>query len=155
AARTGLNVFLRCTRGRSAQRPRHGLTAADVSMPALARPPAPSPEAGEPDPDPHSVVASTARHDGGGALLPRRPSASLRGPSQGSRRMVLSRLRSSVWQRRWPWRPARGRRVGNLAPLLLEALEDRLALSTFVVTSTADAGPGSLRQAILSANAAP
>jgi hypothetical protein len=37
----------------------------------------------------------------------------------------------------------------------LEALEDRLALSTFPVTSTGDAGPGSLRQAILSANAAP
>jgi hypothetical protein len=37
----------------------------------------------------------------------------------------------------------------------LEQLEDRLLLSTFTVTTTADAGPGSLRQAILSANALP
>jgi hypothetical protein len=44
--------------------------------------------------------------------------------------------------------------VRKPAPLRLEALEDRLALSTFLVTSTADAGPGSLRQAVLDANAA-
>jgi hypothetical protein len=37
---------------------------------------------------------------------------------------------------------------------LLEALEDRTLLSTYVVTTTADSGAGSLRQAILDANAA-
>ncbi len=35
----------------------------------------------------------------------------------------------------------------------LETLEPRLLLSTFTVTNTADAGPGSLRQAMLDANA--
>ncbi|MGA2499299.1 MAG: right-handed parallel beta-helix repeat-containing protein, partial [Tepidisphaeraceae bacterium] len=38
---------------------------------------------------------------------------------------------------------------------LPEALEGRVLMSTFQVTSTADAGPGSLRQAILAANANP
>jgi hypothetical protein len=37
----------------------------------------------------------------------------------------------------------------------LEALEDRMVLSTFTVTNTSDSGAGSLRQAILDANAAP
>ena len=37
----------------------------------------------------------------------------------------------------------------------MEMLEDRLVLSTFLVESTADAGPGSLRQAVLDANASP
>jgi hypothetical protein len=36
---------------------------------------------------------------------------------------------------------------------VLEPLEDRLALSTFTVTNASDSGPGSLRQAILDANA--
>ncbi len=36
----------------------------------------------------------------------------------------------------------------------VEQLEDRTLLSTFTVTTTADSGPGSLRQAILDANAA-
>src|SRR3954451_17221141 len=36
----------------------------------------------------------------------------------------------------------------------LEAMEDRTLLSTLLVTSTADNGPGSLRQAILDSNAA-
>lgn len=36
----------------------------------------------------------------------------------------------------------------------VEAVEDRTLLATFVVTSTSDNGPGSLRQAILSSNAA-
>jgi titin len=39
--------------------------------------------------------------------------------------------------------------------LVLEPLEDRLAPSTFTVTTVADAGAGSLRAAITSANAAP
>jgi hypothetical protein len=38
-------------------------------------------------------------------------------------------------------------------PPRLEALEDRTALSVFAVTNVADAGPGSLRQAILDSNA--
>jgi hypothetical protein len=37
----------------------------------------------------------------------------------------------------------------------LERLEDRLTPSTFVVSTTADSGPGSLRQAITDSNAAP
>ena len=36
----------------------------------------------------------------------------------------------------------------------LEWMEDRTLLSTFIVLNTADAGPGSLRQAILDSNAA-
>jgi uncharacterized repeat protein (TIGR01451 family) len=48
-------------------------------------------------------------------------------------------------------RPARARR----APLGLESLEDRWLPSTFTVLNTNDAGPGSLRQAILDANAHP
>src|SRR5262249_4860071 len=36
----------------------------------------------------------------------------------------------------------------------VELLEDRLAPATFLVTTNNDAGPGSLRQAIISANAA-
>ena len=35
----------------------------------------------------------------------------------------------------------------------IEALEQRIAPTTFTVTTTADSGPGSLRQAILDANA--
>lgn len=39
--------------------------------------------------------------------------------------------------------------------LLPELLEDRTTPATFLVASTADSGPGSLRQAVLSANATP
>jgi hypothetical protein len=39
-------------------------------------------------------------------------------------------------------------------PLQVEAIESRLLLTTFIVTSTGDGGPGTLRQAILDANAA-
>ncbi|MBO0698167.1 MAG: hypothetical protein J2P46_07220, partial [Zavarzinella sp.] len=39
--------------------------------------------------------------------------------------------------------------------LRVESLEDRTTPATFMVTTTADAGPGSLRQAILDANADP
>src|SRR5438445_4121256 len=35
---------------------------------------------------------------------------------------------------------------------VIELLEDRVALSTFLVTNTNDSGPGSFRQAILDAN---
>ncbi|WP_165219580.1 FG-GAP repeat domain-containing protein [Aquisphaera insulae] len=59
-------------------------------------------------------------------------------------------------------RRARRERVVLLAgrrrrrtPLRLEWLEDRIALSTFAVTSADDAGPGTLRQAIIEANARP
>jgi hypothetical protein len=43
----------------------------------------------------------------------------------------------------------------NRTRLQLESLEARLVLSTLTVTNVNDAGPGSLRQAILQANAAP
>src|SRR3954464_2025291 len=47
------------------------------------------------------------------------------------------------------------RRTHPLPPASAEPLEPRRLLATFTVTTTADAGPGSLRQAILDANAAP
>src|SRR5579884_3711203 len=50
-------------------------------------------------------------------------------------------------------RPAASRRRSLLAPF--ESLEPRVLLSTYLVTTTADGGPGSLRQAILDADANP
>ena len=41
----------------------------------------------------------------------------------------------------------------GLFSLQFEAIERRLLLTTFVVTSTADSGPGTLRQAILDVDA--
>ncbi len=49
------------------------------------------------------------------------------------------------------WENRRGRRRH---PLVFDRLEDRTVLSVYVVTNTADSGPGSLRQAILNADAA-
>jgi hypothetical protein len=49
---------------------------------------------------------------------------------------------------------ARRRRLA-CSKLTLEALEDRRLLSVFTVLNTSDAGPGSLRQAILDANVNP
>ena len=50
--------------------------------------------------------------------------------------------------------PRRRARVRTVAGrLVLEQLEDRMVLSNFVVTSLNDSGPGSLREAIDSANA--
>ena len=43
----------------------------------------------------------------------------------------------------------------NRPATITESLESRVLLATFTVTNTDDAGPGSLRQAILDANAAP
>ena len=60
-------------------------------------------------------------------------------------------------ERRWALNQTLRRRppARRLAPRLrLEALEDRTLLSTFLVTNTLDSGTGSLRQAILNANAA-
>jgi titin len=57
----------------------------------------------------------------------------------------------SLPSRRGPGEPARP----ALGRLRLEPLEDRLLLATFLVTTSADAGPGSLRQAILDANQEP
>jgi Right handed beta helix region len=54
------------------------------------------------------------------------------------------------------WRASRTRRSETRQPgfrPFLEALEDRLAPATFTVTNIGDSGAGSLRQAILSANA--
>ena len=49
-------------------------------------------------------------------------------------------------------RPARGRRPHAFRPRV-EAFEDRLLLTVFLVTTTDDSGDGSLRQAILDSNA--
>jgi hypothetical protein len=65
------------------------------------------------------------------------------------------------WTRRLGrrFRPARYRHPKAARPeprrIGLEQLEDRAFSSTFVVTTVADSGPGSLRQAILDADAAP
>src|SRR5262249_12555257 len=45
------------------------------------------------------------------------------------------------------------RQQRNVSRLAVEALEDRTVPSTFLVTNTADSGPGSLRSAVLAANA--
>src|SRR5437868_2137718 len=57
-----------------------------------------------------------------------------------------------------PWRrlgspKSPPRRLGAQARPTVECLEDRLVLSTFNVMNTNDSGAGSLRQAILDANA--
>ena len=51
--------------------------------------------------------------------------------------------------------PTRLRKRAMAAPLRVERLEDRTVPSTFTVGNLADSGPGSLRQAILDANANP
>ncbi len=56
------------------------------------------------------------------------------------------------WSRKPRTSRAARRRRGQRRPGI-ESLEDRVVLSTFPVTTTADGGPGSLRQAILDANA--
>src|SRR3954466_2153152 len=63
----------------------------------------------------------------------------------------------SEWIRVWAPRVFRiaSRRPRAVARrLVVEVLEDRCTPSTFVVTTTADGGAGSLRDAILQANAA-
>src|SRR5262245_35067861 len=52
-------------------------------------------------------------------------------------------------------RPVTDSRLQQWARLALERLEDRTTPTNFVVTNTGDAGPGSLRQAVLEANASP
>ena len=79
--------------------------------------------------------------------------------------MTASRFMGSVRRRARaagppaPRRPRFSRAAQPLPPPLpppaAEPLEPRRLLATFVVTTTADDGPGSLRQAILDANAAP
>src|SRR4051812_27132403 len=59
--------------------------------------------------------------------------------------MMLFHLRQA------PGRRPRGRAV---VPSRAEAFEPRVLCSVFTVTTTADGGPGSLRQAVLDANAA-
>ena len=60
----------------------------------------------------------------------------------------------SCWHRlaRLPYRTAPNRSRRKPVRLRVEALEDRLTPSTFVVQTTADTGPGSLRDAITQAN---
>src|SRR5438093_4521515 len=69
---------------------------------------------------------------------------------------ILARLSRRTAGRRparlCPW-PDLGRLLA--ARMSLERLEDRTAPAVFTVSSTADVGAGSLRQAILDANAAP
>src|SRR5262245_56169125 len=69
----------------------------------------------------------------------------------------LPRWMSMPWFCRPRWSPKARRtarpRTRWFRPAL-ECLEDRLALSTFQVTNTNDSGAGSLRQALLDANAA-
>src|SRR5262249_48407479 len=69
---------------------------------------------------------------------------------------ILSML---LWLRRWVRRNgfsiASSRRRGQRSRPMLEALETRTLPATFTVSSTADAGAGSLRQAILDANKNP
>ena len=60
--------------------------------------------------------------------------------------------RLAVDRRRAPSTARHLRPLFRLRPRL-EAMEDRTLLSTFLVTNTADSGPGSLRQAILDSNA--
>ncbi len=52
-------------------------------------------------------------------------------------------------------RVARPRHRVARRPLLCELLEDRRLLATFTVSHSGDAGSGTLRQAILDANATP
>src|SRR5947209_19116721 len=64
----------------------------------------------------------------------------------------LQRLRATLTRR--PTARSR-RKAPPHARLLLEALEDRVVPSAYVVTTTADSGPGSLRDAITQVNADP
>ncbi|HEY1377735.1 MAG TPA: right-handed parallel beta-helix repeat-containing protein [Gemmataceae bacterium] len=66
----------------------------------------------------------------------------------------MSRLLRRLFPPTRPTGPApRRRRRSAAARLLVRPLEDRLVPATFTVTTLNDAGPGSLRQAILDANA--
>jgi hypothetical protein len=58
----------------------------------------------------------------------------------------------NVWKRR-KQRPIRSRPAARFQRLWLEQLEDRCVPATFTVMNTADSGPGSLRDAVASANA--
>src|SRR5262245_47620257 len=82
---------------------------------------------------------------------PRGPSSSYRRPPpRGRRPMLLNRLFRSSKPR-----PADAPRSCWAARPSLEALGDRVVPSSFTVGNLADGGPGSLRQAVLDANANP
>ncbi len=63
-------------------------------------------------------------------------------------------MRLPSWLRS-PRRPTQPRKRAVVTPLSVERLEDRTVPSTFTVRTLADGGPGSLRQAVLDANAHP
>jgi hypothetical protein len=69
--------------------------------------------------------------------------------------MVLNWLHRRLWQPTSSRRPRRRPAARKFRTLRLEALEERVALATFLVTNTADSGDGSLRQAILDADSGP
>src|SRR5262249_25273324 len=82
-------------------------------------------------------------------------------PSEGVFAMRLSSLLRSARPLFAPsgaekgHRPARLRKRALAARLSVERLEDRTVPSTFTVGNLADSSPGSLRQAVLDANAHP
>jgi parallel beta-helix repeat protein len=68
--------------------------------------------------------------------------------------MIFSHLMKRLRQCLKSANPRPRRRPGSTR-LAIETLEERMVLSTFLVTNTNDSGPGSLRQAILDLNATP
>src|SRR5262249_46962547 len=90
------------------------------------------------------------------ALLPDRRPALRRSPLRDRRTPIMLYTTFLRWLNRGSGRgrhPTSARRLSFVPGLL--ALEDRALPSVFTVTNLADSGPGSLRQAVLDANAQP